>query len=106
MKKLIRDKIPEIMKKNQQNPQIEIIQADSEYQTELHKKFIEETQEYIEASAANNDIQAQEEIADILEVLDAICELHNYNMNQIIHYKFKKKEERGGFEKRILLTLE
>ena len=39
MNKLVRDKIPEIMKNKNQNPKTKIIKDDSEYLSALSKKF-------------------------------------------------------------------
>ena len=103
MSKLIRDKIPEIMIAKKQKPKIKIIKNDSEYIETLHKKLSEEVNEFIEASTKNNDTEAIEEIADILEVIEAICEHKKYSHDLIQASKLKKKQERGGFEKRILL---
>lgn len=103
MGKLVRDKIPEIMIVNKQNPKIKIVKNDSEYIEALHNKLLEEVNEFIEASSTNKEIESIQEIADVLEVIDAICEHKKYNHDLIRSSKLKKKQERGGFENRILL---
>ena len=106
MSKLVRDKIPELMIAKNQNPKIQIIKNDSEYLSALHKKLLEEINEFIEASVKNNNEYAMQEMADILEVIEAICKFKQYDYKTIQDYKSKKKHERGGFEKRILLKSE
>ncbi|MFA5075289.1 MAG: nucleoside triphosphate pyrophosphohydrolase [Candidatus Babeliales bacterium] len=99
MIKLIRDRIPELYP----NSKIKIIKENAEYFDSLKNKLLEEVNEFIEASSQNNDSHIVEEIADILEVIDAICKLKKYDTNLVQDVKLKKKQERGGFEKRILL---
>jgi predicted house-cleaning noncanonical NTP pyrophosphatase (MazG superfamily) len=103
MRKLVRDKIPKIIRNNNQSCEIEILQNDDDYFNALKNKLKEEVEEFIEATTENNNIEAQREIADIFEVIDAICEFKNYNGKLINQYKSEKFKERGGFKKRILL---
>ena len=105
MTKLVRDKIPEIIKNKNQTCEIKIIQNDSEYLSALHEKLLEEVNEFIEASVKNDRSQEVEEMADILEVIEAIYALKKYDAELIQEKKQKKKLERGGFKKRIVLTI-
>ena len=93
MGKLVRDKIPQIIKDAGKTPIIEIL-SDKDYLRELDKKLNEEVAEY----QADKSI---EEIADILEVLYAICEARGYSVEQLMQVKAKKQEERGGFVDKI-----
>ena len=70
MGKLVRDRIPEIIKSDGKTPIIEIL-PNEEYLNELDKKLNEEVAEY----QADKSI---EEMADVLEVLFAICEGWSY----------------------------
>lgn len=103
MSKLVRDKIPEIMIVKNKNPKIKIITNDLEYFSFLTKKLLEEVDEFIEASNKSEKHFAEEEMADVLEVIEAICKFKNYDDLAIQKYKLNKKYERGGFEKRIIL---
>lgn len=103
MSKLVRDKIPDIMIAKKQTPKIKVIKNDSEYLEALHEKLSEEVNEFIESSIKNNNEEAMQEIADILEVIEAICKYKKYSRDSIQDFKSRKKQERGGFEKRILL---
>ncbi|MBR5952053.1 MAG: nucleoside triphosphate pyrophosphohydrolase [Pseudobutyrivibrio sp.] len=91
--KLVRDKIPEIIKADGKNPITRIL-SDTEYLEELDKKLDEEVAEY----QADKSV---EEMADILEVLFAICEGRGYSLEELMAVKQKKQEERGGFKNRI-----
>lgn len=70
--KLVRDKIPEIIKNNNETPVTRIL-SDDEYKIELEKKLLEEYYEVIEATGKNR----LEEIADMLEVMIALANLEN-----------------------------
>jgi|SRR3989344_2089510 len=93
--KLIRDKIPEIIKNNGKNP-ITHIASDNEYWESLKEKLKEEVIEFDKDSN-------EEEFADVLEVLEAIKDFKNFNQNNIEEIKEKKAEERGKFKKKLIL---
>ena len=46
---------------------------------------------------------SQEELADMLEVMESIAELHNKTLEDILDTKEKKKIKRGGFSKKLYL---
>ena len=46
-----------------------------------------------------------QELADILEVIDALCLLHAIKLQDIKTIQAKKREERGGFEGRNFVTI-
>lgn len=93
--KLVRDNIPEIIKKNGQIPHTKVL-TEEEYKYALEEKLKEEVNEYI----SDNSI---EELADILEVLDAIVQQNKFSWQEIIDKKNIKKGQRGGFSKRVFL---
>ena len=93
MGKLVRDKIPQIIKDAGKTPIIEVL-SDENYLKELDNKLNEEVAEY----QADKSV---EEMADILEVLYAVCEARGYSVEQLMQVKTKKQEERGGFADRI-----
>ena len=70
--KLVRDKIPQIIKNDGKTPITKILN-DDDYIAELRKKSEEELQEYL--SAATNEA-ALEELADLLEVIHALAKVH------------------------------
>ena len=76
--------------------------SDEEYNDSLKDKLIEEAAEVKEAST-NKDIL--EEMADVLEVLDALCHLHGISKDDLETCKQKKFLERGGFYHRKFVTV-
>lgn len=91
MKKLVRDLIPELV-----GPQAKIYVADEfEYKERLKQKLVEETEEFI----CDGNI---EEIADILEVVDALCVVYDFSKEQVDRARQEKNRQRGKFEKRLV----
>ena len=91
--KLVRDKIPEIIIADGKKPIIRILNND-EYLADLDKKLNEEIAEY----QADKSI---EEMADVLEVLFAICEARGHSVEELLEVRDSKREKRGGFEQKI-----
>jgi predicted house-cleaning noncanonical NTP pyrophosphatase (MazG superfamily) len=91
----VRDRIPDIIPSEGYTPRVRILE-EVEYISELNRKLREETEEYL---SDDNP----EEIADILEVIEAICAAKGYTQEQIETIKAQKKAERGGFEKKLYL---
>ena len=91
--KLVRDKMPEIIIADGKKPITRILNND-EYLLELDKKLNEEISEYQEDKSI-------EEMADVLEVLFAICEARGYSVEELMEVRNCKREKRGGFEKKI-----
>jgi predicted house-cleaning noncanonical NTP pyrophosphatase (MazG superfamily) len=93
--KLVRDKIPQIIRSKGQEPVIYIADAD-EYRIRLRDKLQEEVQEYL---ISDND---REELADILEVLYALARQAGTDHEQLEKLRAAKAEKRGGFADRII----
>ena len=93
--KLVRDKIPEIIEADGKRCNIHVLQQE-EYLNALEAKLNEEVAEYQEDKNL-------EEMADILEVLQAICIARGYTLKELEDLRAKKAAERGGFEQRIFL---
>jgi predicted house-cleaning noncanonical NTP pyrophosphatase (MazG superfamily) len=93
--KLVRDKIPEVIRKDKKNPIIHIAN-DEEYWKKLKKKLSEEVNEFAKESN-------EEEMADIIEVINAICKYKKFDKVDIDKIKKQKAEKRGRFNKRIIL---
>lgn len=93
--KLVRDKIPEIIIKNGDTP-ITHIASDEEYESHLKAKLTEEVNEFLE------DISI-EELADIMEVIYALCDYYGFSREELEYIRQKKHNNRGGFAKRIIL---
>jgi len=94
-KKLVRDKIPNIIKKNGGKCNFHVATKE-EFIPMLTQKLLEEVHELIEKPCA-------EEIADVLEVIETIARLNGIGLEEIKAEKISKKESRGGFSKGIVL---
>ena len=70
--KLVRDRIPEIISSNNENPVTRILN-NKEFKEELEKKLYEEYQEVL---VSNNEDRI-EELADMLEVMISLAKLEN-----------------------------
>lgn len=94
-KKLVRDKIPEIIQKNGGKPVTRTLE-DKEYLLELVDKLKEEVAEF----EADHSV---EELADIKEVLIAIREALGLRASELEEIRRKKAVANGRFKKRIYL---
>lgn len=94
--KLIRDKIPEIIASQGKTCHTQILDPDT-YQTMLEAKLQEELNEYLESKQL-------EELADLLEVIHALIDTTGYTWAQLEAIRQEKHAQRGGFEKKLLLT--
>jgi predicted house-cleaning noncanonical NTP pyrophosphatase (MazG superfamily) len=93
--KLVRDKIPQIIRSRGQEPVIYTADIE-EYSIRLRDKLREEVEEYL---ASDDD---REELADILEVLYALARQTGTDQQQLEKLRAAKAEERGGFADRII----
>ena len=96
--KLVRDKIPEIIKNNNEEAITRILN-DEEYKDALEKKLLEEYNEVLNAEGDDY----LEELADMLEVIDALASTKNKSLEDIIKIKEEKTNKRGGFKNKIFL---
>ena len=93
--KLVRDKIPEYIRKKGGAPIVHIA-GDKEYWEKLKEKLQEEIKEFSESETI-------EEMADIQEVIDAICSYKKFNQKKIETVRKEKVKRRGAFKKKIIL---
>lgn len=93
--KLVRDRIPEIIEKTGKRCEIEILN-DEEYLKAIDAKLDEELAEY-------HKEQNLEELADLLEVIYAAALARGYSIEDLEKMRTFKANERGAFNKRILL---
>ncbi len=93
--KLVRDRIPEIIEANGKTCITEIL-SDAQYLEVLDAKLNEELAEYQES-------KSMEELADLLEVMQAVVQARGWTWEQLEQTRREKAAQRGGFEKRILL---
>lgn len=99
--KLWRDKAPALMEVLGSVIHIKQL-TDAEYDAALRLKLAEETAEV----CAKNDTQGlTEELADLYEVIDALCALHSISKETLLEIQTKKRNERGGFYNRAYVTV-
>lgn len=99
--KLVRDNIPAILKKSGVKFRVHPVPlTDKQFLNKLYQKIREE---YVEIIQSINKEQQLEESADLVEVIYAIVELLGYTAEDLELVRIKKKEERGGFSKRVFL---
>ena len=94
-KKLVRDRIPEIIEASGKTCVTEIL-SDADYLRMVDAKLDEELSEY-------HKDQNIEELADIIEVIYAAAKARGYTLEQLETVRTEKAAKRGAFEKKFLL---
>ena len=93
--KLVRDRIPEIIEADGKICVCETL-TDEDYIHLLDQKLNEELAEYQESKSL-------EELADLLEVMQAVVKARGWTLEELERVCADKAAKRGGFEKKILL---
>lgn len=97
--KLWRDKAVD---QSNQGSRIHWIQlSDSEFCKQLKLKLVDEANDALHATTKETII---EELADILEVIDALAQACKISQKELIAYKKTKRDKKGGFEGRKFVT--
>jgi predicted house-cleaning noncanonical NTP pyrophosphatase (MazG superfamily)/mannose-6-phosphate isomerase-like protein (cupin superfamily) len=94
--KVVRDRIPGILKLSGKECTVREL-SDISFLSELEHKLKEEIEEYLESKEL-------EELADLLEVIYRIAELRSSSKDALEALRLRKKQEKGGFEKNLLLS--
>ena len=94
--KLVRDLIPSIILADGKTPTTHITN-DEDYLNWLKDKLQEEVTKFLESDNP-------EELADILEVIYAICDDKGIELAELEVARRNKSKERGGFKQKIILT--
>ncbi|MCX2826161.1 phosphoribosyl-ATP pyrophosphohydrolase [Bacillus pseudomycoides] len=97
--KLVRDRIPEIIKHNGKTPITRTLD-EKEYIEEIGKKIGEELTEYLEAENKEHKV---EELADLLELINALAQYEGVTLKDVERVRKQKAKKRGGFQERIFL---
>ena len=95
--KLVRDKIPEEINKIEGRKANYRILDEEEYLKEIDKKLFEEAHEFVEEHSI-------EELADLMEVINAEIKVRNINYEDIEEVRKTKAEKKGKFENKIYLN--
>ena len=99
--KLVRDRIPEIVRASGSEPATRQL-LPQERLPALLAKLLEESDELVEAASLANQT---EELADIYEVLSALVVELGLSWEEIEHCAGEKREARGGFRDGIWMEL-
>jgi predicted house-cleaning noncanonical NTP pyrophosphatase (MazG superfamily) len=100
--KLWRDNAPRMMEENHGSVIHWRRLDDSEYDSQLRIKLVEEMDEVCKAQTRN---ELKAEIADVYEVLDALMKLHAIEKEEVDIIQLHKRSERGGFEGRTFVDV-
>tara|TARA_Y100001963_G_scaffold102908_1_gene141632 strand:- start:3312 stop:3623 length:312 start_codon:yes stop_codon:yes gene_type:complete len=94
--KLVRDKIPEIIRKSGRSCTFYIEEDIEKISLLLKDKMYEELDEFLEDPST-------EEASDMYEVLCALAWLNKISMSDVLTNSIGKREKRGGFFNGIVL---
>ncbi len=95
--KLVRDRIPQIIRSRGAEPIIHIAEP-AEYRRRLRDKLGEEVAEFLDA----DDEAAPEELADILEVVRALAADLGVEPEHLEKLRETKSADRGAFTDRVV----
>ena len=101
MKKLIRDNIPEIMKRDGVECKYYVADKD-EFKEMLIKKLGEECSELQVALTENNMAHVYEEYGDVTDILNMLKNIYAIEGNTLRDSMVRKHTVKGGFTKRLI----
>lgn len=93
--KLVRDKIPEIAEKNNDNPEIETLE-DEEILDYVTEKIVEEAIELHQSKET-------EELADLIEIIEKYKNIQEITQEEINKIRKQKNQEKGKFKQNYIL---
>ena len=96
-RKLVRDRIPEIIRAEGRQPVVQHLAADQR-RAALLAKLVEEAVE------AAEDEDLAEELADVLEVVRALAAELGLSLEEVTELADRKRARRGGFEDGVFLV--
>lgn len=96
--KLVRDRIPEIIRQAGRDFGVETMKEE-EFRQALRTKLVEEAQEA--AAATGADLVT--ELADLCEVMNALMAVYGIDRETVLKEQQQRQIERGGFSRRIKL---
>ena len=100
--KLVRDRIPEIIRADGKTPQTRIL-GQVEFKDAVAAKLLEETYELYSEWKRGNSNGILKESADVLEVLLAVLQEYGFSLNDLLKMRHSRELERGGFNEKIFL---
>jgi predicted house-cleaning noncanonical NTP pyrophosphatase (MazG superfamily) len=106
--KLVRDKMIDIYKHDVKNKisasgyEVRYMKPE-ETLLKLKDKLLEESQEVFDAYGEEDKSHLKEEIADVIEVIDAILFHNKISLEEVLTLRDAKKKKKGGFETGLFL---
>lgn len=106
--KLVRDKFIDIYKYDVENKismsnySVRFLEKEEIIES-LKGKLREEVEELLDVYGEEDKTHLKEEIADVMEVLDAILYHNKFTLDEVSAIRYAKKEKRGGFKKVVYL---
>jgi predicted house-cleaning noncanonical NTP pyrophosphatase (MazG superfamily) len=94
--KLVRDRIPDIIRRSGREPDVRRISGEA-LEDALKEKLVEEALELKKSG------EIYEELADVLEVVDAIIESYGIDRQRLLDVKGEKLRRAGGFKEGYLV---
>ena len=98
--KIVRDRIPEIISKRGERTESVRLKGEALIEA-LRQKLVEESFEALDAKSGHDLIS---ELADVSEVIDALCSALRYSPSHLRSTQKKKASETWGIEKGVMLT--
>ncbi|MGL5083946.1 MAG: nucleoside triphosphate pyrophosphohydrolase [Microcoleaceae cyanobacterium] len=96
--KLVRDHIPDLIRKAGHECNT-VTLSEAEYRQALRNKLLEEAHEAVIAA----EPQLATELADLLDVVDALLESYGISLEIVLLERDQKRAEKGSFAQRIKL---
>lgn len=101
-RKLVRDKIPEIIRREGKTPFISELNI-AQFNDALGLKVLEEAHEFFHCWKAERTQELLKEAADLLEVMQAAVKIRGLQWDDVLREREKRCAERGAFFKRLFL---
>jgi superfamily II DNA or RNA helicase/predicted house-cleaning noncanonical NTP pyrophosphatase (MazG superfamily) len=101
-RKLVRDKIPDIIKKEGKTPFAAELKGEA-FKQALGRKILEEAGELFAQWTSGNADGVLNESADVLEITLAALKHYGFSLDDLVAVRSRRLEELGGFEKKLLL---
>ncbi len=99
--KLVRDGIPAHLDELGKAYEVRAMSSDDEFAAALLKKVGEEAAEVQDAKDRDELVK---ELADLAEVIRALCELKGITEEEVEKIRQERVEKRGAFAKRLFMT--
>jgi predicted house-cleaning noncanonical NTP pyrophosphatase (MazG superfamily) len=97
VEKLIRDKLPEIMRMEG----LRVFERKLGIDEFVHSLKAKLTEEAAEVAGSNSRDELLAELADVMEVILTLAAVHGYTGADLEEARAAKREERGGFDDRV-----